>query len=241
MQLRLYHKYVNNQEVLYYYPTALERMQAMMLGEEVQTGIYLRKVSEKPSAILPQMMDCLREKQKAPDVIIIPPKKTIDTVAKKPNHPKPVDIIVKTKPNPKNTDSTTKILLPPVNQKDSLSNSNPTGKRINIEQAHLEINTKKINLKVYDNAIIDGDTVSIYYNNKLLLSHQPLSEKAIDIDIMLDDNQQQHKIVLFAENLGSIPPNTALVVVTAGQKRFELFASATLQENAVLLFVYKAK
>jgi hypothetical protein len=46
---------------------------------------------------------------------------------------------------------------------------------------------------------------------------------------------------MFAENLGSIPPNTALIVVTAGNKRYELRSKASLEENAVLLFEYKTK
>jgi hypothetical protein len=94
---------------------------------------------------------------------------------------------------------------------------------------------------VYDNAIMDGDTVSILYNGKLLLSHQLLSEKAIEINLVLDEKKTRHEITLFAENLGSIPPNTALVVITAGDKRYELFASASLEENAVLVFDYRPK
>lgn len=111
--------------------------------------------------------------------------------------------------------------------------------RINIEQSVIEVNVKAINLKVYDNAIMDGDTVSILYNGKMLLTHQLLTEKAIEIDLVLDENQGRHEIVLFAENLGSIPPNTALIIITAGDKRYELFASASLQQNAVLVFNYK--
>ncbi len=75
----------------------------------------------------------------------------------------------------------------------------------------------------------------------MLLSHQLLSEKAIEINLELNDRQTRHEITLFAENLGSIPPNTALIVITAGEKRYELFASASLQENAVLVFDYRPK
>jgi hypothetical protein len=48
-----------------------------------------------------------------------------------------------------------------------------------------------------------------------------------------------NELVLFAENLGSISPNTAVVIVTAGNKRFELYSKADLQQNAVLKFIYK--
>ncbi|HNA00676.1 MAG TPA: hypothetical protein PLN49_07430, partial [Ferruginibacter sp.] len=57
--------------------------------------------------------------------------------------------------------------------------------------------------------------------------------------IDLDEKQERHEITMVAENLGSIPPNTALIVVYAGNKRYELFSSASLEENAVLVFEYK--
>lgn len=109
------------------------------------------------------------------------------------------------------------------------------------EQNRLEVNVKKINLKVYDNGTIDGDTVSIFYNGQLLLSHQRLSETAIEFNIELKDGVDRNEIILYAENLGSIPPNTALIVVTAGDKRYELRSKANLQENAVLIIEYKPK
>jgi hypothetical protein len=88
---------------------------------------------------------------------------------------------------------------------------------------------------------VDGDTVSIFYNGRLLVNKQRLSEKPIVLNIELDEKAALHEITLFAENLGSIPPNTALVVVTAGDKRYELHASSSLEENAVLIFEYKRK
>jgi len=113
--------------------------------------------------------------------------------------------------------------------------------RKNVEQSHLDVNVKTINLKLFDNAVTDGDSVSILYNGKLILTHQLLSEKAIELNLALDEAQTRHEITLFAENLGNIPPNTALIIITAGDKRYELFASANLKENAVLVFDYKPK
>ena len=100
---------------------------------------------------------------------------------------------------------------------------------------------KTINLKVYDNGVVDNDTVSIFYNGKLLLSHQRLSEQAIELNIVLDESATEHTITMFAENLGGIPPNTAIIVVTAGDKRYELRSKANLEENAVLIFDYRPK
>ncbi len=111
--------------------------------------------------------------------------------------------------------------------------------RKNKEMSRLVVNVRNINIKVYDNGVVDNDTVSIYYNGKLLVNKKRLTEDAINLNITLDEDADLHKITMYAENLGSIPPNTALVVVTAGKKRYELFSSANLEENAVLVFEYK--
>lgn len=107
------------------------------------------------------------------------------------------------------------------------------------EQSRVSISTNHLNLKLYDNGTVDNDTVSVFYNGRLVISHQRLSEKAIELNIDLDEGKQIHEITMYAENLGSIPPNTALVVVTAGKQRFELRSKASMEENAVLVFEYK--
>lgn len=107
--------------------------------------------------------------------------------------------------------------------------------------SRIPVSVKDITISLYDNATVDGDSISVFYNSKLLVSNQPLTEKPITVNLVLDEQAKQHEIVLFAHNLGSISPNTALIVVNAGGQRFELHSSASLTENAVLLFEYKPK
>jgi hypothetical protein len=193
--------------------------------------VHLKKVSDQPYEIIELMKDCIGRDRKKTDSLT---KKIIS---------KPTDSIppvTKINTPEKTIDSLPQIILAPVEIKnDSLTLPKIITQRKNIEQSHIEVNVKTITLKVYDNAIMDGDTVSILYNGKMLLTHQLLSEKGIEITIELDENRTRNEITLFAENLGSIPPNTALIVVTAGKKRYELFASASLETNAVLVFDYK--
>lgn len=228
MQLDLAFRIENGAPVLVEQPTKFALAMARLTGDSSNLQfVYLRKVAPQPQQILDRMKDCLPKKKKQ--------KKEIkDTVVKK--QPVPVP------------DSTRIIPAPVVTKKDSIPVLKDTvsipkllTNRKNKEQSHLEVNVKTITLNVYDNAVIDGDTVSIFYNGKLLLSHQRLSEKPIVINLELDEKQARHEITLFAENLGGIPPNTALVVVYAGNKRYELFSSASLEENAVLVFDYKPK
>ena len=194
--------------------------------------VYLKKVADEPYEITELMKACMDKDEKNTDPVV-----KIPTPTKPANSLPPVVKIIIPE---KSKDSLPAIVTVPVTI-NSQAKPNTANKRKNTEQSRIEVNVKNISLKVYDNALIDGDTVSIFYNDKLLLSHKLLSEKAIEINLELDEKQTRHEIILFAENLGSIPPNTALIVITAGGKRYELFASASLEENAVLVFDYKPK
>lgn len=87
-------------------------------------------------------------------------------------------------------------------------------------------------IELYDNGEIDGDTVSIYHNNELIVNHAGISAKPVTVKIKVDKLQPHHELVMVADNLGSIPPNTSLMIITAGKKRYEIFISSTEQKNA---------
>ena len=243
MRLRLNLKKKKGNEILEQEPTRtiMYRERISLFGIVIEPYIdydsteyvQIKKVADQPYELIELMNDCIARDKKIIDTVakVIVPEKPKDSLQAE------VKIIGPEKP----TDSIEPVITPVVKNKDRMTMPEEINQRKNTEQSHIEVNVKSINLKVYDNAITDGDTVSILYNGKLLLSHRLLSEKAIEINLELDENQTRHEIILFAENLGSIPPNTALVVITAGDKRYELYASASLQENAVLVFNYRPK
>ena len=103
----------------------------------------------------------------------------------------------------------------------------------------IEAEAGKIQVNLFDNGEIDGDTVSIYHNNKLIVSKALLSQNPVTVNITIDKDQPHHELVMVAENLGSIPPNTAVMIVTAGSKRHEVFISSTKQKNAKVVFDLK--
>lgn len=102
-----------------------------------------------------------------------------------------------------------------------------------------KVNTRHITVSLYDNGTIDKDTVSVYLNKKLVVSKQMLSLAPIVINIELDDDNQTQELVMVAENLGEIPPNTSLMIVKAGNQQFEVRITSTEQKNAVVLFKYE--
>ncbi len=211
---------------------------SLFFGAGDPSEVKVKKVSNQPAMITEAMRDCVKS--------ITPPKK------EKPIPkftPKKIPTPQKVVPKDKRKDST---YTPPViiKKKDSSVKVIPldtsyvikTNNRINKVISRIVINERKLTLNVYDNGTIDGDTVSIFYNGRNIMSHKRLSDKPLLIDLVLDANTNIHSIVLFAENLGTIPPNTALIIFNTPEgKRYELLSSATLNQNVELVFEYKPK
>jgi hypothetical protein len=65
-----------------------------------------------------------------------------------------------------------------------------------------------------------------------------LSAKPITLFVTIDLVNKFQEVEMIAENLGSIPPNTALLIVTAGKKRYRLYLTSTESKNAMVRFVY---
>lgn len=107
-------------------------------------------------------------------------------------------------------------------------------KRKAILHKELLVESDSVRLSFYDNGEIDGDSISVFVNNELVLSHQGLEARAFNVYLHLDSTRDVNEISMFAENLGKLPPNTALMVVTDGKNRYEVFLSSTLTENATV-------
>lgn len=112
-------------------------------------------------------------------------------------------------------------------------------KRANALLKTIEVSQSKIRVELFDNGEIDGDSISIFLNKKLLISHKRLSEKPISLNIELEENLDEFELEMYAENLGSIPPNTAVMVITDGNKRYETRITSDLKKSGVIRLVRK--
>jgi len=106
----------------------------------------------------------------------------------------------------------------------------------------LYIMSDSLVLTLYDNGEVDGDSVSIILNGKTIVSKQRLSTaaftKTIYITPELGDTIQ---LVMYAENLGSLPPNTGLLLLQFDNKRHEIRFSGDLNKNAAITLRRKEK
>jgi len=104
----------------------------------------------------------------------------------------------------------------------------------------VEIKNDSLLLTLYDNGEIDGDTVSILLNGKVIMPMQGLTAKGITKTIYLTPEMGDSiSLIMYAENLGSIPPNTGLLIVYDGNVRHEIRFSGDLQKNSAIILKRK--
>lgn len=103
-----------------------------------------------------------------------------------------------------------------------------------IEITHTEKDS--INITVYDNGEIDGDSVSLFFNGVTLIDNKGLSDIPFSFFISIPSDSKFNVLKMFAKNLGSIPPNTALVVITTRKKRYEVRLTSNLDNTASIEF-----
>lgn len=98
----------------------------------------------------------------------------------------------------------------------------------------LEVTGDSVLLSLYDNGEIDGDTVSVFLNNELVLTKVGLRAQAFKHTIAIKPGEVV-QLTLFAENLGSIPPNTGLLVITTNEQRYQVNFSSTLNKSSSIV------
>lgn len=101
--------------------------------------------------------------------------------------------------------------------------------------------TSEPNIKVelFDNGTIDNDTISLYHNNEQVIKKGKLNYQPLTYSFNCGSEPINHELILVAENLGEIPPNTAIMVVTIGKKRQEIFLTSDEKKNAKIIIDYK--
>jgi hypothetical protein len=103
----------------------------------------------------------------------------------------------------------------------------------------IEVSHPSIKVDIYDNGQVDGDIVSIYLNEKQLIASKMLTAQPITLQINVDEKEDVYDLIMYAESLGSIPPNTALMIVTTPTQRYEINISSNEQTSGAIRFKFK--
>lgn len=111
--------------------------------------------------------------------------------------------------------------------------------RENVVSDRLLLDTGEVVVDFYDNGAIDGDIITVIHNKAITLSSAALTDKPLRFSFHIDEQNPLHEIVMYAENQGTVPPNTALMIITYGSQRKQVFLSADDKKSAVVLLELK--
>jgi hypothetical protein len=95
---------------------------------------------------------------------------------------------------------------------------------------------RKIKIIVYDRNEVDGDKISLYHNGKLVASNVVLKRRKKRFKVKLEPGSNY--ILMYAENLGDIPPNTAAVVIKSGRKKKNVTISSDESKSGAIELIY---
>ena len=99
----------------------------------------------------------------------------------------------------------------------------------------INFGSDSIVISLYDNGEVDGDTISVILNGKVILAKQGLTATAITKTIYSSELGDSSELVMYAENLGRIPPNSGLLVIKAGYERYQVRFSGDLQNSSAVI------
>ncbi len=208
-------------------------------GKPVTGHIYLLR---KKDPAVSKLMEILNGLQLAGDLSFVkkdvaaatapitkPKEEDRPVVKKEPGKPVVVPAPVPAKEAPRVTET-----LPAERAKPTMQQQLATRKLETVQT--IWFTSDSLLLELYDNGYVDGDSVSIVLNGKALLSNVRLSEKALITSIFITpDMGDSVNLVMFAENLGTISPNSGLAIIRDGKTQHRIAFSGDLQKNAAIV------
>lgn len=161
-----------------------------------------------------------------------PSAKRPPAAVKKANEKEP---IIKTPLSHDTPENKAMAIIPPIKKHD-ITGTKLKSRRNDIVKT-IAISSPTFQLDFYDNGEIDGDAISVFYNGKLVLSNKALTDKPISLILALDKNTKENIVTMYADNLGTIPPNTALMIVTDGDNRYEVRITSDTEKSGSVVFI----
>ena len=164
------------------------------------------------------------------------PSQQKTTIAESPVEPTPAPRQIHTEIE-KQSIAKQEVVAPAVVPPSAQSNEERFTGRKKILQHVIPLKGDSIELRFYDNAEIDGDSIAVFLNGRLLKEHILLAEEAYIMKIAVADLQSDNELVMVAENMGTIPPNTSLMVAIVDDKHYEAHLESTEGSSAMVRLV----
>ncbi|HMO61569.1 MAG TPA: hypothetical protein PKC39_10260 [Ferruginibacter sp.] len=99
--------------------------------------------------------------------------------------------------------------------------------------------SRQLTLALWDDAVEDGDSVSININGNWMARGFPVKKQPQFITVTLKPGP--NAITFYADNLGSIPPNTSVLEIIDGKRRRAFMLETTLEQNNLVKIFYEVQ
>jgi hypothetical protein len=103
----------------------------------------------------------------------------------------------------------------------------------------IEVKNREIVVKVSDLRNPDGDSITLIFNNKIILTRHLLTKKPKVLKLKIDEKLKENTLILYAENLGKHPPNTAFITIIDGKNKRSFYMESDLSENDIVYLITK--
>lgn len=110
---------------------------------------------------------------------------------------------------------------------------------IPLKVKEIVVHNANLQLHLIDYSKVDNDTVSIYLNRETLAKNIWISKRSAIVNFKLDTRLTFHELLLYAENLGKIPPNTSSLLLIDGQRVHRIRIESDKQKTAAIYLRYK--
>ena len=216
-----------------------EKEEAVEKKEVVKKEV-ITKAEPEPDAVVDMFAPKKPESEKPVTKTTEPVKKQeTPATVKEPVAKKKVAKPTATKEVPKKANETTTPEKPVENKIKVTAAAAEISSRVTVLQQTVFFSSDSLQISLYDNGEVDGDIVSVVMNGKLIIEKERLSTKAVKKTIYAGPGTDNIELVMYAENLGSIAPNTGLLVVHDGKSIYEVRFSGDLQKNASIILKRK--
>ena len=99
------------------------------------------------------------------------------------------------------------------------------------------VKNRKVKIRVSDYNKIDGDIISLKFGDKWILTEYKLEKKPLELELTLTGFYSD--LIMFANNTGAVPPNTASLVVDDGNSTHEIKLKSDLESSEAIRLRYE--
>jgi len=103
----------------------------------------------------------------------------------------------------------------------------------------INVNHSDLQILLLDYMKVDNDTVSVYLNRDLLSKNIRVTKRPAVINFKLDTRLELHEVLLYAENLGLVPPNTSELILIDGETKHRIMIVSDKEKSAAIYLRYK--